>query len=354
MSLHLQDKIEEQGKLEEVMVSSNEENNCGICLNSLNNKKFGLKKIIHKCDKEVCEWKHEFHIKCINDWIHMCVNTGEGTYPKCPTCGNFDIPIDKIPEKLKSRAQSIMEANLPKVHAPAPAPAPIIVELEELEFRIARRRLFDILLRHVTDQFLPFIGVIICVNGEPVVKDISTNLRINIRQKMGDLKNAILEKNIVISKKIGLLNPVKFRLKYWTDSSYPTFRAEDIHYCIPPYTRRFAQMETAYDLNSDDTLLSDVYLDCQYKMSKIYNSEPGLINSVETPNAYQHLKNIYLEQNLMWNESTGPDDPGRYDTAFSNPQNCDIPQNCRPYRYDPKSTIDSISWLIFNLVAEDM
>lgn len=331
-------------------VSPDEENNCGICLNPLNNKKFGLKKIIHKCNKEGCEWKHEFHIKCINDWIHMCINTGEGTYPKCPTCGNFDIPIDKIPENLKLQAQSIMGANLP-IQPVIEEPEP---EQEELEFRIARRRLFDILLRDVSDEFLPFIGVIISVNGQPIIKDISTNLRINIRQKIGDLKNIILGNNVVISKKIGLLNPVKFRLKYWTDSSYPTFRVQDVHYCIPPYTTRFAQMETAYDLNSDNTLLSDVYLDYQYKLSKIYNSEQELINSVETPYAYQHVTNIYLEQNLGWNESTGPDDPGRYDSAFSNPQNCDIPQDYRAYRYDPKSTIDSISWLSFNLVAEDM
>jgi hypothetical protein len=214
--------------------------------------------------------------------------------------------------------------------------------------------LFDIILRHVSYQFLPFIGVIICVNGEPIAKDISSHLRINIRQKMGDLKNAILGNNVVISKKIGLLNPVKFRLKYWTDSSYPTFRAEDIHYCIPPYTRRFEQMETAYDLNSDDTLLSDVYLDYQYKLSKIYNNAPELINSVETPHAHQHVKNIYLEKNLYWRCPTGPDDPGHYDHAFSNPQNCDIDEDYVAYRYDLKSTIDSISWLTFNLVAEDM
>jgi hypothetical protein len=288
----------------------------------------------------------------------MCINSGEGTYPKCPTCGNFDIPIDKIPEKMQSKAQSIWDKNLPKIlaPAPAPAPAPVIVqeELEELEFRIARRRLFNILLRHVSDQFLPFIGVIICVNGEQIIKDISSNLRINIRQKMGDLKNSILRNNIIISKKIGLLNPVKFRLKYWTDSSYPTFRAEDIHYCIPPYTTRFAQMESNYDLNSDDTLLSDVYLDYQYNLSKIYNNEPEFINSVERPYVYKHVKNIYLEKNLMWNESTGPDDPGHYDSAFSNPQNCDIDEDYVAYRYDSKSTIDSISWLTFNLVAEDM
>ena len=350
MSLQLDNKSQ-------IMISS-DENTCGICLNSLN-KKFGLKKIIHKCDKAVCEWKHEFHIKCINDWINICVNTGEGTYPKCPTCNKFDIPIDKIPEKINLKAQAIwqrdfIERNEVELEVEEIEEVQEAQEVEELEFRIARRRLFDILLRNVAGQFLPFIGVIICVNGETIAKDINTNLKINIRQTLGDLKNSILRHNTVISKKIGLLNPVKFRLKYWTDSSYPTFRAQDIHYCIPPYTRRFEQMESNYDLNSDDTLLSDIYLDYQYKLSKIYNSEPELINSAETPNAYQHVKDIYLEKNLMWNWSTGPDDPGHYDSAFSNPQNCDIDEDYTAYRYDSKSTIDSISWLTLNLVAEDM
>ena len=79
---------------------------CSICMIPLK-KKYGLKKIIHKCDKEQCEWKHEFHITCINKWINMCINTGEGTYPKCPTCNEFDIPIDKIPENLRSKAETI-------------------------------------------------------------------------------------------------------------------------------------------------------------------------------------------------------------------------------------------------------
>ena len=145
-----------------------------IEINSLNNKKFGLKKIIHKCDKAVCEWKHDFHIKCINDWINMCINTGEGTYPKCPTCNKYDIPLEKIPEKLKSKAQAIWQRDFIEINEVELEVEEIqeVQEVEELEFRIARRRLFDILLRNVSDQFLPFIGVIICVNGEPIIKEI--------------------------------------------------------------------------------------------------------------------------------------------------------------------------------------
>jgi hypothetical protein len=288
----------------------NKEDICGMSLNNLsnlNNTNFGLKKIIHN-------------------------NAGNATYPKYSSCNEIDNPIPISINKNKN-----LESKS-----------------KEPEYELARSRLFEIMTRDQESQYAPFIAGIVIVNGECLGKFINYNFSINIRQTLGDLKNAIVSNNIQISKNLGLLNSVKFRLKYWTKTEYPTFRVENIHYCIPPYITKFSQLESDYDLNNDETLLSDIYLDYQYKLGKIIRNRPELINSKETPNAYAHVEKIYKEQKLWHYGNSGPDDAGYCDKAFSNAQNCEIDEKYRAYPYDNKSSVDSISWLVFNLVAEDM
>jgi len=342
--------------------SSHEENNCGICLNDLNNKKNGLKKIVHKCDKEVCEWQHAFHINCINGWINNCLNDGEGKYPKCPTCNNFDIPLEKIPEKFKSKAQTIWDRDYNNINLfqeeieeeneEAAQEVPVYAD-EETAAETAMRRLLTITSRNEFHN-LPFIACMVVVNGELIGQLMNFNLGITIRHTLGDLKNAVLRKNSRISKQLGLFNPVKFRLKYWTDKEYPTYRLENMHYGIPPYACNFPQLESDCDLNDNNTLLSDIYLDYQDKAGTIIRNRPEHINSEVAPQAYNELGKVYHKQKIYWNGSTGPDDSGYYDLAFLNEQNSVIPIEYRAYEHRMFSTLDSISWLVLNLVAEDM
>ena len=354
MSFELQ---QQQYKLEKSSI--NQENKCVLCLNDLNNKKNGLKKIIHKCDKEVCEWQHSFHISCINGWINACLNTEEGKYPKCPTCNKFDIPLEKIPEKLRLKAQTIWERDLyenvveelAEEHEEAAEEA--AEEEEDEEAREAMSRLLTITSRNEIHN-LPFIACILVVNGELIGKLMNFHLGIDIRHTLGDLKNAILNHNSLISQELGLFNPVKFRLKYWTNSKYPTYKVVNMHYGIPPYTCQFEQLESICDLNNDATLLSDIYLDYQHKAGAIIRNGSEHINSEDAPEAYDELEKVYNRQKLYWNGNTGPDDPGYYDIAFSNKQNSTIPIEYRAYEYRLYSTIDSISWLVLNLIAEDM
>lgn len=333
--------------------SIHEENKCGICLNDLNNKKNGLKKIVHKCDKEVCEWQHAFHINCINSWINNCLNDEEGKYPKCPTCNKFDIPLEKIPEKLKLKAQTIWERDSNHITLIQEEHEEAVEEHEEAAAETAMRRLLTITSRNEIYN-LPFIACMVVVNGELIGQLMNFNLGIDIRHKLGDLKNSILNHNSLISQELGLFNPVKFRLKYWTNKEYPTYRVENMHYGIPPYTCYFEELESNCDLNNDNTLLSDIYLDYQHKAGEIIRNGPEHINSEFAPEAYQQLEEVYHKQKLYWNGCTGPDDPGCYDIAFSNEQNSIIPIDLRAYEYRMYSTVDSISWLILNLVAEDM
>jgi hypothetical protein len=337
------------------MISSNKENICGICMNSLK-KKYGLKKILHKCNKEQCEWKHEFHISCINKWINMRVNTGEGTYPKCPTCNNFCIPIDKIPENLRSKAQTIWDRDFSQtqvIHEEEEEEEKEEEEEEEEEYKRAHFRLNELLSQHTGNRDFPFLGIVICVNGEIITKYLNSYLNLKITNTLRDLKNIVLGDNINISKNIGLLNPVKLKLQYWFGSSYPSFRVKNIHYCIPPYLKRFPQLQSDYNLNLDDILLSDIYLEYQYKAGKIINNDPSLINIGETPHAYEYLEKVYIQQKLQWNSPTGPDDYGHFDRAFSNEENDYIPRDYRAYSYDKHSTINSLAWITLDLTVKD-
>jgi hypothetical protein len=360
MSL-IENNLEQEKKntLSPYMNSSNKSNDCGICTNPLN-KKHGLKKIIHKCDKPQCEWKHEFHINCINRWINMCINTGEGTYPKCPTCNNFCIPTDKIPENLRLKAQTIWYRDFGEY--------PVInqdineenideeeeedINVEEEEYRTAHFRLDQLISQHTRNYNFPFLGIAVCVDGEIITKYLNSYLNLKINNTLRDLKNIIVNDNINISKKITLLNPFKLKLQYWFSSSYPSFRVKNIHYCIPPYLKTFPQLESDYNLNLDNIALSDIYLEYQYKAGKIINNERSLINSQETPLAYNYLEKIYIEQKLHWNSPSGPDDYGHYDIAFSNEENDCIPQHFRAYPYDKHSTENSLAWIILDLEVE--
>ena len=164
-----------------------------------------------------------------------------------------------------------------------------------------------------------------------------------------------MRRNVEISQARGTLNlqnlSHNLKLENWTNWTHPTFRVTDVYNGIPPYTRRFEHLDSVLDLNNNNYLtLSEYYLEYQTKAGAIIKS-PEVYNSRETPNAYEHLKDVYLEKNLAWNGPTGPDDPGHYETGFYNDENPHIEERYlfNEGSYGSDFTNDSLSWLVVNV-----
>ena len=334
-------------------MNSNEDGKtCFICWNLLT-KEYGRKQIIHAHDKTntTCEkWEHSCHEKCLNSWSKQCITTGEGVYPKCPVCNVFKIPINKIPIALRERALEILEEEEEELEEEEVAVlAPLPKEVIE-----AGCRLHYIHIRRLPYALMPFLGIMVCINGKLIKKYTNSDFSLTINHTIGELKKEIMRRNVEISQARGILNlqslSHNLKLENWTNWTHPTFRVTDVHSGIPPYTCHFEHLDGVLDLNNNDITLSEYYLEYQTKTGAIINS-PELVNSIETPNAYEHLKDVYNEKNIVWRNSTGPDDPGHYETGFHNNENPDIVDD---HLFDEGSrgrdiTYDSLSWLVVNI-----
>ena len=343
------------------MSLSGDENECFICWNPLT-KDYGKKVVIHKYDKTNAnseKWQHACHENCLNDWSKQCITSDEGKYPKCPICNIFKIPIKKIPSSLRKRAMEILdeEENGNEIEEVIEDVAIVAQDLEEAEDEDvieATHRLQEI---RAWNSIAPFLGIIVCFNGFPITK--CSNITFNylsINSSIGDLKAALLNRNVDFYKSKGLLHPDNLghnlNIKNWINWTYPSFRLSEIHYGIPPYTCRFEQLECTHDLNSDNIPLSELYFEYQTKAGAIIKSDPNLINNERTPDAYKKLENIYTKDNIWRHESTGPDDPGYMETAYRNNENPWLPEShlYKKGRYGQNITWESLMWLTVHIV----
>ena len=339
---------------------STEENNCFICWNSLDEKEFGRKKIIHSNDENNNnnKWQHSCHEKCLNSWCKRCI-TVEGTYPKCPICASFKIPIEKMPASFRRRALEILEEEEEEEELQVEEELQEVVVPKAVQQANERLR---ILYENNYGKFatLPFLGIMVCFNGCTILKYTSSDFNLTINSRLDEIKAGILSKNVEISKKIGLMNLQNLRhnlnLSNWVNWTYPTFQITDVHYGIPPYTCRFEPLDSAFDLR-DNVSLSDMYLEYQTNAGKILDNYEilenyGLLNNYESkPLAYRHLSNLYYKEDIFRFESTGPDDPGFIVRAYKNRQNPYIEDMfCyRNGRFGNQTTYDSLSWLVVNI-----
>ena len=331
------------------MASTEGENTCFICWNPLT-KKYGRKMIIHKYDKENKsseKWEHSCHEKCLNNWSKQCITVDK--YPKCPICNDFKIPINKIPSSLRDRAIEILEEDQNQDEILEEEEE--IVEVEQ-EVEEATNRLQGV--KHWPHK--PFLGILVCFNGVPISKCSNITFNLTINGTIGDLKAAILTRNVDFYKSKGMLHfdnlAHNLNIKNWINWTYPRFRLSEIHYGIPPYTCHFDQLDCTYDFNDDNVTLEDLYLEYQKKAgSIILRGEPNLINNERTPYAYKKLQDIYLKQNIWHHGSTGPDDPGYIERAYKNNENPWFPDTelYENGRYGQNATCDSLMWLTIHI-----
>ena len=328
------------------------ENSCFICWDPLT-KEHGRKEIIHKYNKKNKsseKWQHSCHEKCLNSWIKQCITVGDGTYPKCPICNDFKIPINKIPKALRERATEILE-QLEEEDEVEPEP---VIEEEVEEVVQAKYRLERV--KDWINYNMPFLGILVCFNGVPISKCSNITFDLTINGTFGDLKTALLNRNVDFYKSKGMLHfdnlAHNLNIKNWINWKYPSFRLSEIHYGIPPYTCRFEQLNCTHDFNGDNITLSDLYLEYQTKAGAIIlGGEANLINNERTPSAYKKLEDIYLKKNIWHHGSTGPDDPGYIERGYRNNANPWFP-NSKLYEnghYGENVTYDPLMWLTVHI-----
>ena len=334
------------------MSLTDDTNSCFICWDPLT-KEHGRKEIIHKYDKKNKsseKWQHSCHEKCLNSWIKQCITVGDGTYPKCPICNDFKIPINKIPKAFRERATEILE-QLEEEDEVEPEP---VIEEEVEEVVQAKYRLERV--KDWINYNMPFLGILVCFNGVPISKCSNITFDLTINGTFGDLKTALLNRNVDFYKSKGMLHfdnlAHNLNIKNWINWKYPIFRLSEIHYGIPPYTCRFEQLNCTHDFNDDNIPLSELYFEYQIKAGAIIlGGEPNLINNEQTPNAYKRLEDIYLKKNIWHHGPTGPDDPGYIERGYKNNENPWLPDS-KLYangHYGSNVTYDSLMWLTVHI-----
>lgn len=303
------------------------ENNCGICQSSLDT---GRTKTVHQ-NKKV--WRHEFHKSCIDAWIKTCIQANRP--PSCPLCPSFVIPDDKIPSNMKPK---------PKVLAPALAQAQEPTE-EEISVQVARDRWRQI-LRHINyNDYAPlYTGIMICSRGRPCVHMFNPDNRINPAWNLGRIKEHVRRANRIVYSHKGILDADNLahntRLSNWTQMKYPELRIVDAYYGIPSQSGRLGKFDIEM---TDDKTVEEMYIEYQTLIRE------NIKRSDLSETIKEQMRDIYYETNLEFNHSTGPDDPGHYDKAFSSPANPIIPIEHRRYRRYSQSTEYSLMWLMVDV-----
>jgi hypothetical protein len=336
------------------MSLTDESNSCFICWDPLT-KEYGRKEIIHKYDKKNKsseKWQHSCHEKCLNSWIKQCITVGDGTYPKCPICNDFKIPINKIPKALRERATEILEQEQNEIveeEEEEPVAIEEVQEVVQAKYRLER-------VKDWINYTMPFLGILVCFNGVPISKCSNITFNLTINGTFGDLKTALLNKNVDFYKSKGMLHfdniAHNLNIKNWINWKYPSFRLSEIHYGIPPYTHPFEQLNSTHDFNDDNIPLSDLYLEYQTKAGAIIlGGEENLINNERTPSAYKKLADVYSKKNIWQHGPTGPDDPGYIERGYRNNENPWFP-NSKLYEnghYGENVTYDSLMWLTVHI-----
>lgn len=291
------------------------DNYCIICQSGIdpNNTK-----IVHKSDN----WSHQFCSPCIDDWIHACLEKDKE--PSCPLCPDFKISPKLFP--------------LPKVKS---------------DYEIARGTAmdrYDWLISDIinTNSMQVCMGIMFCINDTCIYRFTNCDTNFNMFSTLRDMQDWVRTKGRQIYNILGFTSRQNIAynssVSNWLTWRYPSIRITDVHYSMPPYTHRVG---TFQDVIDPDLTLSEMYIQYQTLAGLMHLSAHDYSEAEQ-----YHLKKIYQRANLAWNGVTGPDDPGHYDRAYCNNENPVIPVEYRAFRYNAKSTENSMAWLTFHLEYE--
>ena len=329
------------------------ENKCPICFGQMAEDTITIHE---QCDEKNCKlWTHTFHKACINMWIKSCINIQ--VYPTCPECKE-KIPIDKISDELRETAQTLLAEDEDEAAEDEEVAEDEVAEDEDDLIPDYIFTANSRLERIQTHDQIPFLGVMVCIDGRHILTISNLLLDLRIGSTIGQLKTNLLQHPDTIFRFDGLLRwkNIQHNLSpyNWYKWKYPEYRVTNIHHGVPSYTKDFRHLRSNYDLETDDVLLADIYRDYQSSVGYILENQETLENDDTEERSFEQkhfceLENVYYRTELRFNHPTGYDDPGYFDKAFVNKNNPFIPEDMRAYSYCPESTYYSLAWLVVHL-----
>lgn len=192
------------------------------------------------------------------------------------------------------------------------------------------------------------MGLIVIVGGKRLLHCLNPCSGIGLDWTLQEIKDYVLQLNKRVYDVMGKFTKKNIThnlsLSNWVQWKYPELRITDVHYGIPSQNERFDKFDIELD---NEKTLDQMYIEYQTLLRE--NIKRGNL----TYEVREKMRNIYYEEELFSYGSTGPDDPGRADYGFHNPDNPYIPEmyqsdHWMSERMKIQSTKYSLMWLVFH------
>lgn len=269
---------------------------CAICCESIDPI---TQKIITIHKDSESKWEHNFHDICIDGWYLACLNNKKK--PCCPLCPSIPFPNTYLPLLQAQPKKNVLE-------------------------------LFQEIRLH--QSICPYIGIMVCINGDWKLKLTNLNLCDYKREwdenssyhhelTLGDIKDRIISMEKYIYDKFGNPNET------WTESllyllydKYPKLKTIYTSYIIPPRRVSFGEM----DMNNinDDSSLKDMYIDYHTKLEELKCNPNTDTKTLELIDNISTKKNInYIPDSTQYDYMSDSyyEEPGYWETGYVNPEN---------------------------------
>jgi hypothetical protein len=296
------------------------EEDCAICQEVLNDGQTPVTTLTN-CN-------HKFHEQCINQWM----NTNQANAHECPLC-RAPINYNQWPPPIAPQQPQFQQPQQP--------------QMPESERRLQQVIAFE---NSRGQTPVPFLGIVICINGEMIIKYLNTDLGLGTNNTINDLKDAILGRSLEIAGQRGFFCQTNFGRHVnnavattgFTRRREPSFRINRIGFGVPAScetdTINFAFNNYANDW-LEGTFLGNLYRSYQENARIILGSY-----GIDVPD---NLHRVYKKHTIRFQTGIFTTD------YFLNMYNPDIPEEFRPDYPDDrdikKATKISLAWLIVDI-----
>jgi hypothetical protein len=234
-------------------------------------------------------WKHCFHNNCIDGWYLACIEKQKT--PCCPLCPLTPFPDDYVPS------------------------SPIYNKHHALKM-FKTIKMYRVIA--------PYIGIMVCMNGECLFKLTNLNLcysRDDWEYNSSDhheltlwhIKDKILRMNKLIYDKYGKPNETwseTLSYLFYSKFKYPKLKIINTSYTIPPKCVSFGEMDMS--TIDDDSTLRDIYVDYHTQLEEMKK------NPSTDSKTLEHINNISTEKSQWIAENRN------YITGYLNPENPNV------------------------------